>query len=184
MADPNIGKTAFKLSMLSVAMFVFAIYVLPPIYDVFCEVTGLNGKGQTTAKEIKTVEVDESREIRVTFMATNNEQMPWEFKPNDAVMVVKPGEVANTSFFAKNTTDKMMVSRAIPSFVPSTSAQYFHKMECFCFDNQPLEPGESADMGLQFYVDPELPKSITNITASYTIFDITDVAEAEEVTQR
>ncbi|MGI1679417.1 MAG: cytochrome c oxidase assembly protein [Cellvibrionaceae bacterium] len=184
MAISNIGKTVTKLSVLAISMFVFAIYILPPIYDVFCEITGLNGKGQTTAAEVQVVEVDESREIRVTFIATNNEQMPWEFKPNDAVMIVKPGEKVNTSFFAKNTTEKMMVSRAIPSFVPSTSAPYFHKIECFCFDNQPLEAGESANMNLQFYVDPELPKSIKNITASYTIFDITDVVEENEMSQR
>ncbi|GAB1255537.1 cytochrome c oxidase assembly protein [Aurantivibrio plasticivorans] len=186
MANSNIQKTVIKLSVLSIVMFAFAIYVLPPIYDVFCEVTGLNGKGQTEAvtdKESPRV-IDESRTIRVTFIATNNENMPWDFKPNDAVMYVHPGEVVDTSFYAKNTTDRPMVSRAIPSFVPSTSAAHFNKVQCFCFDNQPLEAGEEANMFLQFWVDPDLPKSIKDITASYTIFDITDASQDEQVSQR
>ena len=90
---------------------------------------------------------------KVLLVNTNNEQMPWIFKPNDSVMVVKPGEIVNTTFHAKNTTDKDMVSRAIPSFVPSTAAEFFKKTQCFCFDNQPLKAGESAEMGIQFYVD-------------------------------
>jgi len=188
MADAkNVNKLVIKLSVLAVAMFVFAIYILPPIYDVFCEITGLNGKGQTEASQTASSEervIDESRTVRVTFIATNNEQMPWEFRPNDAVIEVHPGQVVNTSYFAKNTTEHDMVSRAIPSFVPSSSAQYFHKVQCFCFDNQPLTAGESADMFLQFYIDPDLPKNIKDITASYTIFDITEPVKEQTVSQR
>ncbi|GAB1265407.1 cytochrome c oxidase assembly protein [Aurantivibrio infirmus] len=179
--EKSVTKTAAKLSLLAVSMFVFAIYVLPPVYDVFCEITGLNGKGSTLAAAPKEVDVDEARTVRVTFIATNNEQMPWEFKPNDAVMVVKPGEIANTSYFAKNTTERNMVSRAVPSFVPNTVGSYFKKMECFCFNNQPLAAGESADLSLQFYVDPDLPEKITNITLSYTIFDITETETAANI---
>lgn len=186
MAERSVGNTALKLSALAVAMFVFAIYVMPPLYDAFCEITGLNGKGAEQAVAKEEMAVDESRTIRVTFTSTNNELMPWDFKPNDAVMEVHPGEIAFTSFHAKNTTDKYMVSRAIPSFAPSNAAEYFHKTECFCFDNQPLEAGESAEMGIQFYIDPNLPKSIRSISASYTIFDITEIVEESEqkVSQR
>jgi cytochrome c oxidase assembly protein subunit 11 len=178
------SKIIFKLSALAVGMFIFALYGLPPLYNAFCEWTGLNGKGGLVAAEDVPTRVVEDRQVRVTFIATNNENMPWEFKPNDPVMIVKPGEVANTTFFAKNTTDRDMVSRAIPSFVPSTAADYFKKTQCFCFDNQPLAAGESADMGIQFYVDPDLPKSITNITLSYTIFDITEATTKAELSQR
>jgi len=164
-------------------MFAFALYVMPPLYYVFCDLLGIDGQGSLVAVESTGVEVDESRTVRVTFMATNNEEMPWEFRPNDAVIEVHPGEVAQTSYFARNTTDEYMVSRAVPSFVPSNSAPHFKKVQCFCFDNQPLAPGESANMALQFYVDPDLPKHITNITASYTIFDITAAAEPQ-VSQR
>jgi cytochrome c oxidase assembly protein subunit 11 len=180
----SIGKTAAKLVVLAVAMFVFAVYVMPPLYYVFCDILGIDPRGSMVAVEQSEMEVDTSRKVRVTFMATNNRDMPWQFRPNDAVIEVHPGEVAYTSYFAKNTTDKHMVSRAIPSFVPSSSAEHFKKVECFCFENQPLPPGESADMGLQFYVDPDLPKNITNITASYTIFDITEAAQEPKMTQR
>jgi cytochrome c oxidase assembly protein subunit 11 len=180
----SIGKTAAKLVVLAVAMFAFAVYVMPPLYYVFCDFLGIDPRGSLVAVEqTQDMAVDTSRTIRVTFMATNNEEMPWEFRPNDAVIEVHPGEVAYTSYFARNTTDKHMISRTVPSFVPSSSAEYFKKVECFCFENQPLPAGESAEMGLQFYVDPNLPKNITNITASYTIFDITEVAESK-VTQR
>lgn len=178
------GKTVTKLSALAVGMFIFALYGLPPLYDAFCEWTGLNGKGGLVAAEDIPNRIVEDREVRVTFVASHNEQMPWAFKPNDPVMVVHPGEVVNTTFFAKNTTEQEMVSRAIPSFVPSTAADYFKKVECFCFDNQILAAGESTDMGIQFYVDPDLPKSINNITLSYTIFDITDASAGNKVSQR
>ena len=180
----NNGRTVTKLSLLAVAMFIFALYGLPPIYEAFCEWTGLNGKGGLVKAEQIPTQIVADREVRVSFIGVNNEQMPWEFKPNNPVIVVKPGEITNVSFFAKNTTNHDMVSRAIPSFVPSTAADYFKKIECFCFDNQTLAAGESANMGIQFYVDPELPKSIHNITLSYTIFDITNAMTNAQVSQR
>lgn len=182
MADAQVGKTAAKLVVLAAAMFAFALYVMPPLYYVFCDILGIDGTGDLVAAEEST-EIDTSRTVRVTFMATNNEEMPWDFRPNDAVIEVHPGEVAQTSYFAMNTTAEPMVSRTVPNFIPTTAATHFKKVQCFCFDNQPLGPGESADMPLQFYVDPDLPKHITNITASYTIFDITEVA-TQELTQR
>ena len=180
----GIGKTVIKLGALAVSMFLFVFYGLVPLYDAFCDWTGLNGKGGLVAAENVATEIDNNREVRITFIATNNEQMPWEFKPNDPIMVVKPGEKTFTTFHAKNTTAHDMVSRAIPSFVPSTAADYFKKIECFCFENQTLSAGESAEMGIQFYVDPELPKNITNITLSYTIFDITEATAKAELSQR
>ncbi|MEX1033962.1 MAG: cytochrome c oxidase assembly protein [Cellvibrionaceae bacterium] len=184
MAQAHVGKTAAKLVVVAVGMFAFAVYVMPPLYYVFCDILGIDGRGALVAVERKDSVVDESRVIRVTFMATNNREMPWEFRPNDAILEVHPGQVVNTSFFARNTTDEAMISRAIPSFVPSSSAEYFHKVECFCFENQPLAPGESVDMGLQFYLDPDLPKNVTNITASYTIFDITETVSQQKLSQR
>ena len=180
----GISKTVIKLSALAVSMFLFVFYGLVPLYDAFCEWTGINDQGNLVATENRPSRIDESREVRVTFIASNNEEMPWEFKPNDPVMVVKAGEIATTTFHAKNPTQHEMVSRAIPSFVPTTAADYFNKIECFCFENQTLDAGESADMGIQFYVDPDLPKNITNITLSYTIFDITESVAKAELSQR
>lgn len=177
-------KLVAKLVVLALAMFAAAFYVLPPLYDVFCDVLGIDPRGSLSAVDGGGVEVDESRMIRVTFMAANNQEMPWDFKPSDAIIEVHPGQVVKTSYFAKNTTDQYMVSRAVPSFVPISAAEYFKKVECFCFENQPLGPGETADMPIQFYIDPALPKHIRNITASYTIFDITAAAGTQQVSQR
>jgi cytochrome c oxidase assembly protein subunit 11 len=120
------------------------------------------------------VAVDESRTITVQFVATNNEGMPWEFGPSVTAMKVHPGAVNDTVFFARNPLPKDMVAQAIPSISPSRAVKYFHKTECFCFNQQPLQANANAEMPLQFIVDQDLPKDIQTITLSYTIFDVTD----------
>ncbi|UTA47909.1 cytochrome c oxidase assembly protein [Simiduia sp. 21SJ11W-1] len=166
-----------KLVALGVAMFAFAIFVMPPLYDVFCEITGLNGKTgqQYQAREIT---VDTSREITVQFVATNNEAMPWVFEPGIKSIKVHPGQPIDVVYKALNPTNRDMVAQAVPSLVPFKAAQYFHKTECFCFNNQPLKAGESAELGLQFIVDLDVPKQVNTITLSYTLFDITDAMKA------
>jgi cytochrome c oxidase assembly protein subunit 11 len=119
--------------------------------------------------------VDESREITVQFVATNNEGMPWEFGPSVTAMKVHPGAVNDTVFYARNPLPQAMVAQAIPSVSPSRAAEYFHKTECFCFNHQPLEGNAKADMPLQFIIDQDLPRDIKTITLSYTIFDVTDM---------
>lgn len=162
-----------KLSALGVAMFAFAIFVMPPLYDVFCEITGLNGK-TGSRYQARAIGVDESRTITVQFMATNNEGMPWLFRPGQASIEVHPGQAVDVVYHATNSTGRDMVAQAVPSLVPFKAAQYFHKTECFCFNNQPLKAGESAELGLQFIVDLDVPPQVNTITLSYTLFDITD----------
>lgn len=165
-------KTVFQLGVLAVLMFVFALWVMPPLYVLFCEVTGLNGKtdGPYTAVE---AQVDTSRSVKVQFVATNNESMPWEFRPTNHEIKVHPGEATTITYYAKNPTDKAMWAQAIPSLVPYNAANYFHKTECFCFNQQELAPGEEAQLALQFIVDQDLPSQVNTITLSYTLFDIT-----------
>ena len=162
-----------KLLAMAVAMFLFAIFVLPPLYDLFCEITGIGGRtgGQYEAVEVK---VDTSRQVRVQFVAANNEQMPWEFYPMEHSVMVYPGESRAVNFFAHNTTGEDMIGQAIPSVLPNNAADYFHKTACFCFDNQPLAAGEQAELGLVFILDPDLPDNVNTVTLSYTLFDITD----------
>ncbi len=156
----------------AVAMFLFAIFVLPPLYDVFCEVTGIGGK--TGGRYVATdAVVDESRTVRVQFVATNNGEMPWEFAPKVFEVKVNPGQPVPVAFLARNTTELDMVGQAIPSVSPSNAARYFHKTECFCFNSQPLAAGEEAELPLVFIVDPELPRTVHTITLSYTLFDVT-----------
>ncbi len=182
-----------KLCTMAVFMFVFAIWIMPPMYDLFCDITGLNGKtsgekyviSKNTISESETgnasesdnIEntsglVDTTRTIKVQFIATNNEGMPWGFQPEIASVRVHPGEETVVNYLAHNPTNKPMVAQAIPSVVPYKAASYFHKTECFCFNQQPLDAGQSAELGLSFIVDKDIPKQVNTITLSYTLFDI------------
>lgn len=171
-ANPT-QKMVFKLLFVVVGMFGFG-FALVPLYDVFCEVTGINGKTADKAYEAVDVKIDTSRLITVQFVATNNDKMSWDFKPQVTTIKVHPGELTNTSFFAKNPSDQRMVAQAIPSVSPGRAAEFFHKTECFCFNQQILAGGEAIDMPLRFIVDQDLPKDIHKITLAYTLFDVTD----------
>jgi cytochrome c oxidase assembly protein subunit 11 len=174
MADKRIAHTVTKLSVIVVGMFAFVFVVMVPLYNTFCEVFGLNGKYTGGKYEVVEARPDESRKIKVVFVANRAEDMPWDFKPKTVEVYVHPGAAQDIAYYAKNVTGKDMVAQAVPSFVPPRAAQYFHKTECFCFNRQPLAAGHETDLGLQFIVDQELPADITEITLSYTIFDITD----------
>ncbi|MEH6589316.1 MAG: cytochrome c oxidase assembly protein [Halioglobus sp.] len=178
LSNNPIADTVTKLVMVAVLMFAFVFVVMVPLYNVLCDVLGINGKtsGQVyTATEIR---VDTSREVTVQFVATNNEGMPWEFGPSVTAMRINPGAVNDTVFFARNPLAQPMVAQAVPSISPARAAEYFHKTECFCFNQQPLDGKSSAEMPLQFIVDQDLPRDIKTITLSYTIFDVTDTAKA------
>jgi cytochrome c oxidase assembly protein subunit 11 len=166
-----------RVALVAVAMFGFG-YLLVPLYDVFCEITGLNGKtGRVDEVEVAArYEPDTSRLITVQFVASNNLGMPWEFAPTVASMQVHPGQVYSTAFSALNPTPRDMVGQAVPSVAPGKASRYFNKTECFCFNQQPLAAGERKDMPLRFIVDPRLPKDVTTLTLAYTVFDVTQVA--------
>lgn len=168
--------TATKLVVVAVAMFAFVFVVMVPLYNVLCDALGINGKTSGQAYTALDVAVDESRMVTIQFLATNNAGMPWEFSPSTTVMKVHPGAVNDTVFYARNPLPRAMVAQAIPSVSPARAAEYFHKTECFCFNQQPLDGESEADMPLQFIVDQDLPRDIGTITLSYTIFDVTDMA--------
>lgn len=165
--------TSAKLSVLAIGMLGFALFVMPPLYDAFCEITGLNGKTGERYEAVPAA-VDSERLVKVQFVASHNENMPWEFRPGTVEIKVHPGEAVDTVFLARNPTGRDMVGQAIPSLVPYKATEYFHKTECFCFNQQTLAAGESAELGLRFIVDPDLPRSVNTITLSYTLFDVTD----------
>ncbi len=173
-ANPAID-TVIKLVAVSVAMFAFVFVVMVPLYNVLCDVLGINGKTSGEAYTSVSAQVDESRQITVQFVASNNEDMPWGFRPSVTMMTVHPGAANDTIFFAENVTPNPMVAQAIPSISPSRAAEYFHKTECFCFNQQPLDGNSDAEMPLQFIVDQDLPRDIKTITLSYTLFDVTDM---------
>ena len=174
--DRNVRSFA-RVALVAVAMFGFG-YLLVPLYDVFCEITGLNGKtGRVDEAEIVArYQPDMSRQVTVQFVANNNLGMPWEFGPTVASMKVHPGQIYTTNFTARNPTANDMVGQAVPSVAPGKASRYFNKTECFCFNEQPLAAGETKEMPLRFIVDPKLPKDVSILTLAYTVFDVTQVA--------
>ena len=168
--------TVAKLVVVAVAMFAFVFVVMVPLYNVLCDALGINGKTSGQAYTAVQAGVDETREITVQFVATNNEGMPWDFKPSVTVMKVNPGAANDTVFLARNPLPRDMVAQAIPSVSPARAAEYFHKTECFCFNQQPLAGETATEMPLQFIIDRDLPRDIRTITLSYTIFDVTEMA--------
>ena len=172
-ASASIKSIVVRLLLVTVGMFGFG-FALVPLYDMFCDITGLNGKTNAEAFIPLADLIDTSREVTVQFVATNNDYMPWEFKPQVFKMKVHPGEEIETTFYAKNPSAKAMMAQAIPSVSPSRAASYFLKTECFCFNQQQLAAGEDIDMPLKFIVDRDLPGNVSTITLSYTLFDITN----------
>jgi cytochrome c oxidase assembly protein subunit 11 len=174
----NNGKLVFKLVATVFVMFGFA-FALVPLYDVFCAITGINGKTADTAAVYEAVDVDRSRVITIEFITRTHTGMPWEFKAQTKKVQVFPGEMNQVDFYVKNSTNRDYVAQAIPSVSPGTAALYINKTECFCFNHQPLEAGEEALMPMKFYVDPQLPKDISFFTLQYTLYDVT--ASAQDV---
>lgn len=174
-SNPTID-TVTKLVTVAVSMFAFVFVVMVPLYNVLCDALGINGKTSGEAYTAVPAAIDKSRLVTVQFVATNNEGMPWDFGPSTTFMKVHPGAVNDTVFHARNPLPRAMVAQAIPSVSPARAAEYFHKTECFCFNQQPLDGESAAEMPLQFIVDQELPRDIKTITLSYTIFDVTDMA--------
>jgi cytochrome c oxidase assembly protein subunit 11 len=169
------AKTVKKLLLVVTAMFGFG-FALVPLYDVFCDITGLNGKTNTSGVAYAATGIDKSRSIKVQFITRNAQNMPWKFEPVINEMTVHPGEKKVAKFYAKNLATHDIVGQAVPSVSPGLGANYFNKIECFCFTQQPLKAGEEVEMALQFYVDLELPEEINTLTLSYTLYDITDKA--------
>lgn len=172
-SQPANSRLVLKLLLAAVCMFGFG-FALVPLYNVFCDITGLNGKtGGQYAYDPAVVQIDEERLVTVQFQATNNASMSWRFEPNVNQVQVHPGELTEVSFYARNPSGHTMVAQAIPSVSPFQAADYLHKTECFCFSQQTLTAGEEIDMPLLFFIDQDIPEDITKLTLSYTLFDVT-----------
>ncbi len=158
-----------RLLLLVVMMFGFG-YALVPLYNVFCDITGLNGKTGDRVVLNGPQVVDESRLVKVVFLTSLNESMPWSFKPEQSAIEVHPGKPTTVNFIAKNISDKSLTGQAIPSVSPGLAAAYFQKTECFCFSQQKLKPGEEKIMPVTFIVDSQLPQKTNELVLSYTFF--------------
>ena len=161
-----------KLVLVTIAMFAFG-FALIPLYDVFCQVTGINGKTQrSTAESVAAAPIDRDRWVTVEFTASTNSGMPWEFRPKQARMRVNPGEIATAVYYVHNTAGEAITGQAVPSVSPGLAAAHFTKIECFCFDKQELKAHETREMPVRFVVDSKLSPEVKTLTLSYTFFNV------------
>lgn len=170
-------KMVGKLGVITLGMFGFG-YALVPIYKHICDALGINVlaiserqiPGQSTAGPLKNTQVDRTRTIMVEF--DTNVRGPWKFKPAVRHIEVHPGELATVMYEFENVQDRTMAAQAIPSYAPKQSAAHFNKLECFCFNQYTLAPGERKEWPVAFVIDPKLPKDVNTITLSYTFFEV------------
>lgn len=158
-----------RLSVFAVVMFGFG-FAMVPFYEKLCEVTGINNFIRPAAAVTNT-QIDTSRWITLEFDA-NTHDMPWKFGPLTRSVRVHPGEMIQVSYEIQNTGSNAVVGQAIPSYGPKAAAEHVKKLECFCFRQQALAPGERREMPVQFVVDAALPKDVTTVTLSYTFFEV------------
>ena len=165
-------NSALKLAIIPLFMFGFG-FALVPLYDVFCDITGLNGKtGRIEATEADAALIDTSRTIEVRFIANTTTGLPWSFEPLVKKMEIHPGEVYEAVFRVRSASDYKTHGQAVPSVSPGLAAQHFNKTECFCFTQQELEARETRDMPLRFIVGTGISENIEQITLSYTFFSL------------
>jgi len=161
-----------KLALIPVLMFGFG-FALVPLYDVFCDITGLNGKtGRIEAAEIDANQVDLSRTIEVRFLANGTSGLPWSFEPLVKKMEVHPGQVYEATYRVRSTSQGKTLGQAVPSVSPGLASQHFNKTECFCFTEQELDGLETRDMPIRFVIGPGISEKIEQITLSYTFFSL------------
>ncbi|GAA5083230.1 cytochrome c oxidase assembly protein [Lysobacter panacisoli] len=172
MSTPEPRKSAGLTRMVVVAIGAFALtFALVPLYRIACEKvfgirlerTAAEGVGEARATAAKRV-------ITVQFDGGVNSKLPWDFSPNQVTMQVVPGEQYETTYHARNTSQRTVVGSAVPSVAPARASGYFSKTECFCFTAQTLKAGEVREMPVRFIVDPNLPADVKTITLSYTFF--------------
>ena len=182
-------RMVVKLVVITLAMFGFG-YALVPMYRTICDALGINvlslsermtsGAGGTSRKA--STQVDLSRTVTIEFDA--NARGPWEFAPAVRSLQVHPGEMTTVMYEFRNTQNRTMAAQAIPSYAPMQASAHFNKIECFCFNEYILKPGESRQWPVVFYVDSKLPKDVTTITLSYTFFEVAGKVAAVSAEKR
>jgi cytochrome c oxidase assembly protein subunit 11 len=167
-------RTAAKVALIAVAMFGFG-YALVPLYNLACQALGLNGK--TGRLEVVPLEAAApTRTVTIEFTGNATTGLPWEFRPMTKRIEVHPGETTLIRYYVRNTADETITGQAVPSVAPGRAAPYFKKIECFCFTQQKLKPGESREMPVQFTVLSDLAPDVQTITLSYAFFNVDKVS--------
>lgn len=181
-------RMVVKLAVVVLGMFGFG-YALVPMYRTICDALGINvlslnervtsGGLAGKAGAPDNTQIDYSRTVTVEFDA--NARGPWSFSPAVRSVKVHPGEMATVMYHFRNEQNRTMAAQAIPSYAPMHAASHFNKMECFCFNEYILQPGEQKEWPVVFYVDSKLPKDVTTITLSYTFFEVAGKVAAQAV---
>jgi cytochrome c oxidase assembly protein subunit 11 len=171
-----------KLAVVACGMFAFG-YALVPLYRAICEMTGINilalselevpggATGGTNVRLPDNSQVDTSRTIKVEF-DSNVRGGLWDFKPAERTLEVHPGQLSTVMYEFQNVQDRRMAAQAIPSYAPQQAAPYFNKLQCFCFNQYTLDPGEKKEWPVVFVIDPKISKDVKTITLSYTFFEV------------
>ncbi len=170
-------QTFFKLLLMTFIMFGFG-FLLVPFYDAICEATGINilaAREKANIADVKeylnNTQVDTSRNVIIEF--DSNSHGPWIFKPKKNSISIHPGELIKVDFEITNPSENSISGQAIPSYAPLQASNFLKKIECFCFEQQILKGKETRSFPIVFLLDPDLPQDISNITMSYTFFEIT-----------
>ena len=171
MADKSVNRTVSKLLLVTAGMFAFG-YALVPLYRVYCDLTG-RGSARVAEADAGLGAIDAERLVTVV-LDTNTRDIPWTFKAEQHKTKVRPGELSEAMFMVENRSGRTVTGRAIPSVSPVQAGIYVSKMDCFCFTEQVLAPGERKAMPVRFIVDPDLPERFSSLTLSYTFFDVGD----------
>jgi cytochrome c oxidase assembly protein subunit 11 len=171
-SNPNV-VTLRKLVVIACAMFGFG-FALVPFYKKICEVTGINNV--LKADEVTNTQVDASRWLTVEFDANVRSGLPWTFTPLEKQVRFHPGELVQATFEIRNDSPRAVTGQAIPSYGPQLAGRYFKKLECFCFTQQTLQPGEVRRMPVVFVIEKGLPQDVNTVTLSYSFFEVEGTA--------
>lgn len=162
-------QTLAKLLVVAVAMFGFG-YAMVPFYRVLCDALGLNSV--VKADPVANTQVDTGRFLTIEFDTNLRSNLPWTFTAVEKSVRVHPGALTHVTFEVRNRSDRPVTGQAIPSFGPQLAGGYFKKLDCFCFTQQTLAPGEVRNMPVVFVVEPGLPRDVNTVTLSYTFFEV------------
>lgn len=171
-SNPGVRRTVVRSVATLVGMFAFA-FALVPLYDVFCRVTGINGKVDTTAQAIVHEGVDDSRYVTVQFITRNGSGLPWNLEVETRQVRVHPGQTTEVEFAFHNASGEGTWGRAVPSVSPSNATRHLRKVSCFCFEEQHLAAGERLELPLVFQLARDLPPEVNTVTLVYTLYPVT-----------
>ena len=168
-----------RLALMTLGSFAFG-FALVPLYDVFCSITGIGSRSALRTPDAIVSEPDARRSVTIEFVANLASHGSFEFRPALAEMSVHPGQLYETTFFARNLTGRDTVAQAVPSVAPGRASAYFRKTECFCFVPQKFAKDEGRDMTVRFSIDPKLPADVDRITLAYSFYGQSQLSRVDQ----